>query len=452
MKRKKVVIGSAAGAAVMSIAAALLASTGGSASGALPHGTQAQVPAASADGDQGSNTPDSSSTPDSKAPGGRQAVQDVPFGEADALAKTLKVTRAQAVQRLQVQSVNADKADTIDQKLGDKGAGSWLDPNTGAVQTNVLDAQAASVAKAAGATPHLVANSQSALDALQAKLDAMGDAAPKGATWGVDITTDKLVLTVMPQTTPLDVTTFLTKAGIIGLDLTKIAVHHDGRGLKFRGLIGGDDTEIYSHGTLQGWCSVGFLATRPNGQRVMLTAGHCTLLGNEYRRDPDHKRVGFVKEHHFSTKGDWSVVPIDKPRSWNPTGPYVNMHASKGFKVVSVKGSKTAPIGAWVCKSGRTTGWTCGRITSRGWSGQIDAGPDGTFTVSGLTGSSICGAGGDSGGSVMWHNQAQGMVSAGPPDGTPCDPKMTDPSQPNTLFQPINPVLKAANLKLMLKR
>lgn len=451
MKRKKLVIGGAAGAAAASIAAALMAGTGGAASGALPKGTQAQVPAASTNGDQGS-TPDANSTPDPKAPGGRQPLQDVPFGEAEALAKTLKVTKAQAIQRLQVQSVNADKADTIDQKLGDKGAGSWLDPNTGAVQTNVLDAQAASVAKAAGATPHLVANSQSALDALQSKLDAVGAAAPKGASWGVDITTDKVVLTVTPQTSPLDVTAFLAKAGIIGLDLTKVAVHNNGRDLKFRGLIGGDDTEIYSNGTLQGWCSVGFLATRPNGQRVMLTAGHCTLLGKEYRRDPDHKRVGIVQEHHFSTKGDWSVVPVDKPRSWVPTGPYVNLHAKNGFQVVSIKGSKTAPIGAWVCKSGRTTGWTCGRITSRGWSGQIDAGPSGTFTVSGLTGSSICGAGGDSGGSVMWHNQAQGMVSAGPPDGTPCDPNMTDPSQPNTLFQPINPVLKAANLKLMLKR
>jgi streptogrisin C len=452
LKRKNLVIGGAAGAAAASIAAALLVGTGGGTTGALPHGAQAQVPAAS-DGSPSSSRSSApgNDSPATTGPTGDQPVQDVPYAEADALAKVLNVTPAQAVKRLQTQETNSAKADALDQKLGTNGGGSWLDANSGALQTNVLSAQAATVAKAAGATPHLVTASQSALDALQTKLDASATDAPKGGSWGVDVTTDRLALTVTPQTTPAQVTAFLTKAGIIGADVAKVTVHHNGRPVKSRGLVGGDDTEISGGST--GWiCSVGFLATQPNGKRVMLTAGHCSVDGKYYRRDADHRSIGHVVAYQFGSKathasgyrGDWSMISVDHPSLWHPTGPYVNRYKSK-FTVVSVRGSKVAPINSFVCKSGQTSHWTCGRILYRNWSGDVAYGAYDQYlmTIKGLTATSICSQGGDSGGPVMFNSQAQGLVSAGSDCATPNDV--------NTVIQPINPVLAQNHLKLLVK-
>jgi streptogrisin C len=67
-----------------------------------------------------------------------------------------------------------------------------------------------------------------------------------------------------------------------------------------------------------------------------------------------------------------------------------------------------APVGASVCRSGRTTGVKCGTI--QGFNKTVSY-PEGN--VGGLTQVKVCAEGGDSGGSFISGDQAQGVLSGG---------------------------------------
>ncbi|MFB6550870.1 S1 family peptidase [Streptomyces sp. NPDC056405] len=86
-----------------------------------------------------------------------------------------------------------------------------------------------------------------------------------------------------------------------------------------------------------------------------------------------------------------------------------------GWRVVAdtpVKGSQRAAVGATVCKSGATTKWTCGTISSYNNSvTYTDPGQPRTL-VKGLAKSSVCIHKGDSGGAwITNQGQAQGLTS-----------------------------------------
>ena len=414
MIRKSLVIGGVTGAAATSIVAALLVG----------------VPATAV-----------------SLSGSQQVTADDPNAEAEAMSATLGITQAQAAQRIKKQDTNTDKGTTLESRLGAaKTAGSYLDPKTGDLQVNVLDSQAAAQVRAAGGTPHMVKNSEAALDSAKAKLDG-ASSGPAGASWSVDPVTDKVSLTTLPGTSDKTISAFLKKAGV---SPSQVAVSKTGRKLVAHGLIGGDDTEIFNNGVEQAICSIGFIAKRANNAKVAITAGHCSLVGLDYRRLPDKRKIGTVaaKEHTFGTGGDFSLISIAHPTVWHPFGPYVNLHA-KPFKMTPVKGSTAKAVGAYVCKSGQTSGWTCGYITHKNVTVQVSA-EGKIYTVKGLTDSSVCSMPGDSGGSVIASGQAQGLVSAGPADGPTCHGTKS-PAGSETLYQPINPVLKKFNLKLLTK-
>jgi streptogrisin C len=378
--------------------------------------------------------------------GSQQATADDPNAEAEAMAANLGITQAQAAQRIKKQDTNSDKGTALEARLGSaKSAGSYLDPTTGDLKVNVTDAQAAAQVRAAGATPRLVKNSEAALETAKTKLDATSASTLGTASWSIDPATDAVRLTTMPGTPDKAISGFLKKAGV---SASQVSVSKTGRKLTTYGLIGGDDTEIFKNGVEQAICSIGFIAKRTNGKKVAITAGHCSLVGTDYRRIPDKRKIGTVaaKEHTFGTAGDYSLISIAHPTLWHPFGPYVNMHAKK-FKMTPVKGSTAKAIGAYVCKSGRTTGWTCGHITAKNVT--VWVGAEGKYyQVKGLTDSTICSLPGDSGGSVIASGQAQGLVSAGPATTAKTCKAVSDPE---TLFQPINPVLKKFKLKLLTK-
>jgi streptogrisin D len=452
LKRKSLIISGAAGAAAVSIAAALVLGPDGSGHN-LPPGAIARLHGGHHDSGGSSSSHSSSDGSDgsSPAPSANSATvgqsDDVPYGEATALAQTLGITPDQAVKRLKEQDVNADKAASIDAKLGNQGAGSYLDPTSGSVQTNVLTTQAATTAKAEGATPHLVTTPVTDLDAIQAKLDDSADSAPQGSSWAVDVVNDKVSVLVAPKTPQATVDAFLTKAGVTGKEVSAVAVKETGAALKTRGLIGGDSLNIYSGGVFEGWCSAGFLATTTKKKRVLLTAGHCTQLGTDFRRNADHRRVGHVVAHQFGP-ADWAEVSVDHPTAWHPTGAYVNRYTKK-FSVVSIKGDKVAPVNAWICKSGQTSHWTCGRVLYRNWSGTIVDDFNHYHHLKGLTATSLCTLPGDSGGSVIWNSQAQGLISAGDSSVTSCKGGKLPAGALPTVIQPIAPVLKANHLSLL---
>ena len=101
---------------------------------------------------------------------------------------------------------------------------------------------------------------------------------------------------------------------------------------------------------------------------------------------------------------------------------------------VPVVGARVAIEGASVCRSGSTTDWHCGLIQQRDASVTYPQG-----TVFGLTRTNVCAEPGDSGGSFISIDQAQGVTSGGSGD---CSAGGT------TYFQPIGPILTAYGLSL----
>jgi hypothetical protein len=169
------------------------------------------------------------------------------------------------------------------------------------------------------------------------------------------------------------------------------------------------------------WCSVGFAVAGG-----FVTAGHCGHAGST--------TVGYnnVAQGTFAGSSfpgnDYAFVRTNG--NWT-SQPWVNNYSGG---VVTVAGSTDAPIGASVCRSGRTSGWHCGTIDARDVSVTY---PEGT--IYGVTRSNTCAEGGDSGGAWISGNQAQGVTSGGSGD---CKTGGT------TYFQPVNEILSAYGLQL----
>jgi streptogrisin C len=116
---------------------------------------------------------------------------------------------------------------------------------------------------------------------------------------------------------------------------------------------------------------------------------------------------------------------------WNLLG-QVNGYDSAD---VTVAGATEAPVGASICRSGSTTGWHCGTVESKDETVQYAEG-----AVEGLTQTNACAEPGDSGGSWISDDQAQGVTSGGSGDCT---------SGGTTYFQPLNEALSAYDLELV---
>ena len=108
---------------------------------------------------------------------------------------------------------------------------------------------------------------------------------------------------------------------------------------------------------------------------------------------------------------------------------------SRAGGAVAVKGSTQAAVGATVCRSGSTTGWHCGQI--QGFNSTVRYAEG---SVSGLIRTNVCAEPGDSGGSLLAGNQAQGVTSGGSGDCT---------SGGTTYFQPVNEILQTYGLRLL---
>jgi streptogrisin C len=169
-------------------------------------------------------------------------------------------------------------------------------------------------------------------------------------------------------------------------------------------------------------CSVGFSVVGG-----FVTAGHCGGAGSP--------TLGFnnVSQGTFQASrfpgADYAWVKVNS--NWTPQ-PWVNNYAGGN---ASVAGSSEAAIGSSVCRSGRTTGWRCGTIQAKNVTVNYSQG-----AVPGMTQTTACAEGGDSGGAWISGDQAQGVTSGGSGNCT---------SGGTTFFQPINPILSTYGLTLV---
>ncbi|BCJ73799.1 serine protease [Catellatospora sp. IY07-71] len=326
-----------------------------------------------------------------------------------AMARDLKLDVAGVKDRLANEN-RAAKADlSLRKSLAGTYGGAWLSADAKSFTVGVTSQAEAAKVTAAGATPKLVKHSLAKLDAVKAQLDAVAAKAPKAIPgWYVDVAAN----TVVVLSRGADAAAFVKAAGV-----DASAVHIEAtteNPVPYIDVIGGNAYYIGSGSR----CSVGFSVSGG-----FVTAGHCGSTGSTTTQPSGTFRGSSFPGNDYA----WVQVA-----SGNTPRGLVNNYAGG---TVSVNGSTDAAIGASVCRSGSTTGWHCGTIQARNASVTYSQG-----TVSGLIRTNVCAEPGDSGGSLIAGNQAQGVTSGGSGN---CS------SGGTTYFQPVNEILQAYGLTLL---
>lgn len=329
-----------------------------------------------------------------------------------AMQRDLGLTKAEAEQRLRSEAEAREVHKAVTKELGADFAGAHYDAALGKLVVGVTDTADFAEVRAAGAEPRLVERTVAELEKAAKALDAKESSAPDAVTgWYVDVEANSVVVTTAMGTAE-QAERFVTRAGV-DADVVDV-VESTESPRTFMDIIGGN---AYYIGT-GARCSVGFAV-----QGGFVTAGHCGSTGAT-TSSPSGRFAG------SSFPGnDYAYVQTgsgDTPRG------LVNMYNGSA-RVVS--GSTVAPVGSSVCRSGSTTGWHCGTIQATNQTVRYAEG-----TVSGLTRTNVCAEPGDSGGSFISGNQAQGMTSGGSGNCT---------WGGTTYFQPVNEVLNAYNLRLV---
>ena len=327
----------------------------------------------------------------------------------------LDLTAAEVVDRLDKEALAADVVNKLEASFGSDFAGAWLDDRQQLVVA-VTDGARANEVRVLGARPTIVSRSAAELDATKRSLDrARRPSADDIAGWYVDVETNSVVVEALPGAR--GAAQRLIKAS--GADAAAVRVETTtAKPELYYDVRGGD---AYYPGAFR--CSIGFSV---GGGFV--TAGHCGDVGTT-TSGYNQVSQGVVAGSSFPGN-DYAWVDVNA--NWTPT-PLVNRYS--GSQTVTVAGSQEAATGASVCRSGSTTGWHCGQITGKNQTVNYAEG-----TVFGLTRTTVCAEGGDSGGSWLSGQQAQGVTSGGSGNCT---------FGGTTYFQPIGEILSAYGLTLV---
>jgi streptogrisin D len=309
----------------------------------------------------------------------------------------------------------AATADRLTRSLGAQAAGAYLDVS-GRLTVNVLGARAAAQVRAAGATPRLVSRSSASLGRVQAALNAAGNA-PVGASWGVDVASNTVLVSVPAGRGAAFVARARSFGSAVRVERTPA--------VQTQAFYGGQ--AIYRGGSR---CSAGFNTRSGSGRNYVLTAGHCTDLGGTWTT-ASGQTIGPVAASSFPGN-DYGAIRISSPASLDPRGGVLHNGAFR-----DITGASRVPVGSQACKTGSTTGTTCGRVQAYSVTVNYAEG-----TVFGLTRTNICTQPGDSGGALYAGSLAQGITSGGTIGGC---------SQPGfrSFFQPADEALSVYGLTLL---
>ncbi|MEU6861590.1 trypsin-like serine protease [Glycomyces sp. NPDC046736] len=357
--------------------------------------------------------PASAEVLDAKAEEARaELVGKVAPGLVEELSDTFGITEAEAYDRLAVEAVAAELLAEIPDAFADSYAGLWVSEDADEIFVATTDPADTVQLRAEGATPVLVDHELADLEAAADQLDAL----TVDGLYGHYI--DLLDNTLVIETADADVAADAIEAA--GIDAALVTVDTEALAPELFFVRGGDSYIVENS-----WrCSVGF-SVRQGSTPGFVTAGHCGSVGD--RVTSGEAAPGTFQGSAFpgSDRG-WVSVGASEPL-YNQ----VNMYSGTRY----VYNSNTAAVGSSICRSGSTTGWHCGTVQAFNQTVNYAEG-----TVYGLTRTNVCAEPGDSGGSFITGNSAQGMTSGG--NGN-CSVGGT------TYFQPIGPALSAWGLTLV---
>jgi streptogrisin D len=343
-------------------------------------------------------------------PAGGAAVQPA---ESAALAAATGVDTTTATARVAAQRGQAALAGTLATELGaTKGAGSYLDAKTGALVVNVTDAAAARTVTAAGAQARVVGRSSAQLDGITAALNKAP--ATPGTAWGVDAKTNQVVVTISSSAPAAKAATLEATAARYG---PAVRVQHTTAG--FEPKVQGGDAILTDTGAR---CSAGF-----NTTGGLITAGHCTA-GFPNWTVSGGGFLGTSADSQFPGNDFGLINNTGQPASGS-----VNLYNGTSQPIT---GAADAVAGQSICKSGSTTGLTCGTVQATNVTVTYAEGQ-----VFQTVQTDTCVQPGDSGGSWFSGSTAFGITSGGTIGG--CGAGF------QSFYQPITEALAAYGVSLI---
>ncbi|MDX2682976.1 S1 family peptidase [Streptomyces sp. NY05-11A] len=336
----------------------------------------------------------------------------------DAMRQDLGLTEEQAVARLDAERAATALEPKARRTAGAAYAGSWFDAAAGRLTVAVTSQATRSTLatlRAEGAGVRVVEHSARALDTAKSRIDRLS--APFGVgSWHVDPEANAVVVSVVgDRRSDNDVQRFLAQARTAGPVIVETVA--SAPRTFAAGTVGGDP---YYTGNVR--CSIGFSV-----YGGFVTAGHCGRAGAGVS-GWDGSYVGAFQGSSFpgndyawvSVGSGWWTVPV--VLGWGTVSDQL------------VRGSAEAPVGASVCRSGSTTHWHCGTVQAKNETVNYSEG-----AVHQMTKTNVCAEGGDSGGSFISGDQAQGVTSGGWGN---CS------SGGETWYQPVNEILNRYGLTL----
>jgi streptogrisin D len=339
----------------------------------------------------------------------------------DSMARSFGITHAQAVQRLQKEASVQATADRLSRTLGTRAAGSFIDSATGGLVVNVLDAAAAAQVRASGASARMVSRSLASLNQIKASLDRIRGAA--GTSWAVDVQSNTVVVSVPANATGAGVSALLARARSFG---SSVRIERTAGAASTQAFFGGQ--AILTGGSR---CTAGFNTFVPaSGNRYVVTAGHCTNIGTTWTTSSG-QLIGNTAASRFPGD-DFGAIRVSSPSALQPQGGVLNNGA-----FLDISSAGRVAVNSTVCKTGSTTGTTCGRVLQYNTTVNYPQG-----TVFGLTTTNVCTQPGDSGGPLFAGSQGQGVTSGG---------TVGSCSQTGfrSFFQPLDEILSVFGLALL---
>nr|WP_246422207.1 S1 family peptidase [Nocardiopsis mwathae] len=332
-----------------------------------------------------------------------------------ALQRDLDLSAEEATRLLDREAEARTLDSELRTELGDAFGGSRFDIDTGELTVAVTDEAAVGAVEDAGAAARVVTYGESGLAEIVDDLNSQDTELSDGVTgWYPSTDDDTVVITVLEGERSA-AEKLIADAGVAE-DAVKVETTTD-KPRTYADIVGGDPYMIGGSGR----CSIGFAV-----DGGFATAGHCGAVGTPVASQGG-SGTGTVGGSIFPLR-DMGFVEADD--NWTPT----NLVNDYNGGTVPVAGSEEAPEGTSVCRSGSTTGWHCGTIGAKG---QTVVYPEGR--VEGLTQTDVCAEPGDSGGSWISDDQAQGVTSGGSGN---CSFGGV------TFFQPLTPILHEWNLTL----
>jgi streptogrisin C len=339
---------------------------------------------------------------------------DMAPGMLAAMRRDLKLTDDQIATRLATEAAAPVVQKRLQSKLGATYAGAWIPTGADRLTVAVTEAAEAATVRAAGATAKIVNRSQADLNHSRAAMDKQAAKARTAGVrgWYVDVAANSVVVLAQPGGEAA-AREFATTSGA-----GPVTVIDSAEQPRTMYDVRGGDQYVINGNTL---CSIGFAVAGG-----FVSAGHCGGAGSPTLGYNNVAQGTFAASQFPGNDFSW----IQTNGNWTPQ-PWVNNYSGGN---VLVAGSADAAVGSSICRSGRTTGWRCGTLLGRNETVVYAQG-----SVSGLSRSDACAEPGDSGGSWISGNQAQGVTSGGTGNCT---------SGGTMWFQPVNEILSTYGLSL----